>query len=305
VGLPITGAQSLVLSHDGQLCGINEPGEIVLRTPFRCLGYLNAPEETQKRFVQNPFREDPDDLVYFTGDAGRYRPDGTLEILGRFDDQVKIRGVRVEPAEVTAILLQHPAVTSCVVVGRRNECGETCLVAYAVTSEPNSLTPGQLRSYLLDRLPSPMVPSTFVFLNVLPLTPNGKVDRKALPEPAYRKPEAENGFVAPRNRLEKTIADIWAEVLKIERIGVHDNFFEAGGHSLLAVRVLSRVMQALQLNLPLKILFEFPTVAHLAKVIEQKRAQMMAGDLEQLLRELETMPEKDAQQVLANESVCR
>jgi len=306
VGSPITGAQALVLSLDGQLCGINEPGEIVLRTPYRCSGYLNAPEETQKRFVRNPFREDPDDLIYLTGDVGRYRPDGTLEILGRFDDQVKVRGVRVEPAEVTAILSQHPLVAFCVVVGDRNERGETCLVAYVVASAHNLPTSAQLRSYLLDRLLTSMVPSTFVFLEALPLTPNGKVDRNALPKPDYQRREAADGFVAPRSELEKVIAGIWVEVLKLERIGIHDNFFDAGGHSLLATRVLSRVTQAFQLTVPLKVFFESPTVAQMAKVIEQTQAQTaMPGDLERLVADLENMSEIDARQVLAEERMHR
>jgi acyl carrier protein len=267
------------------------------------LGYFNAPEETQKRFVKNPFSEDPNDLVYFTGDAGRYRPDGTLEILGRFDDQVKIRGVRVEPAEVTAILLQHPAVTSCVVVGDKNERGETCLVAYVVTSEPNSSTPGQLRSYLLDRLPSPMVPSTFVFLDVLPLTPNGKVDRNALPEPAYQRREAEDGFVAPRNELEKVVAGIWAEVLKLERIGLHDNFFDVGGHSLLATQIVSRIRSTLSVEVSLRCLFESPTIEQMAAAITQHgETQSREQGLENVSFELESLPDEDAQRLVAEET---
>jgi amino acid adenylation domain-containing protein len=271
VGSPITETQALVLAHDNRLCGVNEPGEIVLRTPFRSLGYVNAPEESQKRFVKNPFREDPGDLIYFTGDAGRYRPDGSLEILGRLDDQVKIRGVRVEPAEVTAILSQHPLVASGIVVGKKNERGETCLVAYVVASEQRPTMTAQLRSYLLDRLPAAMVPSAFVFLDSLPLTPNGKLDRKALPEADHRRSEPERGFVAPRTELEKIVAGIWAEVLKLERIGVHDNFFDAGGHSLLATQTFSRIRVALQVDLSVRALFEKPTVASLCEYIEAIR----------------------------------
>src|SRR5262249_43761695 len=159
-------------------------------------------------FLKNPFREDPEDLIYFTGDAGRYRPDGMLEILGRLDDQVKVRGVRVEPAEVTAILSQHPLVEDCIVVGKKNAHDETCLVAYVVVLHDGSTaTAAQLRSYLLERLPAAIVPSTLVFLDALPLTSNGKVDRHALPEPAYRR-EQEDGFVAPRSELEEIVAGI-------------------------------------------------------------------------------------------------
>lgn len=271
VGSPITDTQALVLAHDNQLCGVNEPGEIVLRTPFRSLGYVNAPEESQKRFVKNPFRDDAEDLIYFTGDAGRYRPDGTLEILGRVDDQVKIRGVRVEPAEVTAILSQHPLVDYCIVVGKKNEGDETCLIAYVVASKQGQATTTQLRSYLLEQLPAAMVPSVFVFLDSLPLTPNGKVDLKALPEPDHKRSEAEESFVAPRTEIERIVAGIWTEVLKPERVGVHDNFFELGGHSLLASQIFSRIRVALQVEVSLRALFEKPTVASLCDHIEAIR----------------------------------
>jgi amino acid adenylation domain-containing protein len=268
VGAPITETQALVLGHDKQLCGVNEPGEIVLRTPFRSLGYINAPEENGKRFVKNPFRDDAHDLIYFTGDAGRYAPDGTLEILGRLDDQVKIRGVRIEPAEVTAILSQHPLVDSCIVVGRKDERAETCLVAYVVAEKQRQPTSTQLRFYLLEQLPAAMVPSAFVFLDSLPLTPNGKVDRKALSVLDHDRPELEESFVAPRTVLEETLVAIWAKVLKSGRIGVHENFFDLGGHSLLATQVASRIREALDVALPLRVLFEKPTVASLSDYIE-------------------------------------
>jgi amino acid adenylation domain-containing protein len=303
VGLPIPGAQALVLAHNKQLCGINEPGEIVIRTPFRTLGYMDS-EESAGRFLRNPFREDPEDVVYFTGDAGRYRSDGMLEILGRIDDQVKVRGVRVEPAEVTAILSQHPFVKDCIVVGKKNAHGETCLVAYVVILQDGSTTTAaQLRSYLLGRLPVAIVPSMIVLLDALPLAPNGKVDRNALPEPDHAR-QTGDSFSAPRSDLEKVLAGIWAEVLKLEKIGVHDNFFDAGGHSLLAIRVLSRVTQAFHLTIPLKVLFESPTVAEMAEVIEQNQARTaMPSDLERLVTDLENMSEFDAQRVLADQSL--
>jgi hypothetical protein len=210
--------------------------------------------------------------------------------------------VRVEPAEVTAILSQHPLVGSCFVVGRKDEREEMSLVAYVVASTHDLPTSAQLRSYLLERLPTPMVPSNFVFLEALPLTPNGKVDRNALPKPAYQVRNAGDSFVAPRNNLEEVVARIWAHVLQSEHIGVHDNFFDAGGHSLLAIRVLSRVTQAFQLTVPLKVFFESPTVAQMAKVIEQNQAHTaVPGDLERLLTDLENMSEDDAQQVLVEE----
>jgi amino acid adenylation domain-containing protein len=271
VGWPMSDTQALVLTRNNQLCGINEPGEIVLRTPFRSLGYINALEENQKRFVQNPFRDDPQDLLYFTGDTGCYRPDGSLQILGRCDDQVKIRGVRIEPAEVTAALAKHPLIQSCVVVGKKNDQDEPYLAAYVVTGGEEKSTIQQLRSYLLEQLPSAMVPSVFVSLDALPLAPNGKIDRRALPEPDYRESEPEQSYIAPRTEIESVVAGIWAEVLKLERIGVHNNFFDLRGHSLLAMQIISKMLRTLQVELPVRSFFEAPTVAGLAKLIEAIR----------------------------------
>ncbi len=266
IGWPLPETQALVLTENVQLCGIGEPGEIVLRTPFRTLGYTNAPEENQKRFVKNPFRDDEKDLLYFTGDRGRYRPDGSLEILGRLDDQVKIRGVRIEPSEVTASLSQHPAVKSCVVVARKDEEGQNSLVAYVVKSERDEASPHELRRYLGKHLPAVMIPTGLVFLEQLPLLSNGKVDRGALPTPAAVKPELERTFVAPRTPVEEMLAKIWATVLGLERVGVHDGFFELGGDSLLSIQVVARAHQA-DLRLSPRQLFEHQTIAELATVI--------------------------------------
>jgi amino acid adenylation domain-containing protein len=273
IGQPIPDSQALILGENNQLCGINEPGEIVLRTPFRSLGYINAPQENQKRFVKNPFREDDQDLLYFTGDAGRYAPDGTLEILGRLDDQIKIRGVRVEPAEVTAILAGHPAITSCAVVARKDEKDEMYLIAYAVAAEQAKVTTTDLRTYLFEQVPAAMVPSAFVFLDALPLSANGKIDRNALPVVDRRWPDLEPGYVAPRTEVESSLAEIWAEVLKLDQVGIHDDFFDLGGHSLLATQAISRINKALQVELPLRVLFEKPTLVGLSDHIEVIRSK--------------------------------
>jgi amino acid adenylation domain-containing protein len=279
LGGPIPNTQALVFTENNQLCGINEPGEIVLRTPFRSLGYINAPEENHKRFVKNPFSHDAEDLLYFTGDAACYRPDGTLQILGRLDDEVKIRGVRIEPAEVAATLARHPLVKSCAVVGRKNDRQETYLAAYAVPSGEEKLTPAELRSYLLEQLPPAMVPSVFVFIDSLPLTPTGKIDRKALPEPDHQRSRPEDSYIAPRTEIEHVLAGIWAEVLQLQRVGVSDDFFELGGHSLLATQIVSRIREALQVDLALRTLFEKPTVAGLAGHLESIRRAGQQDDL--------------------------
>ena len=271
VGSPIWQTQAFVLAQGNRLCGINEPGEIVLRTPFRSLGYINAPEEKRKRFVKNPYREGADDLLYFTGDAGRFRPDGALEIFGRLDDQVKIHGVRVEPAEVTAILAEHPGVESCIVIARKNAGSDSRLVAYVVLREPEKATNAELRSYLLERLPAAMVPADFVFLDSLPLTPNGKVDRDALPPPDRNGHKSQPSYVAPRTELEELLVKIWGEILAVPTIGVLDNFFELGGHSLLAMQVVSRIRNSMQVELSLRAFFEKPTIAGLSEHLETIR----------------------------------
>jgi amino acid adenylation domain-containing protein len=229
LGQPMPQTQALVIANKDRLCGIGEIGEIVIRTPFRSLGYINSPEENQQRFVKNPFRDDETDLIYYTGDLGRYRPDGMLEILGRLDDQVKIHGVRIEPDEVTAVLSRHPAVKACAVVARESEQDQTYLVAYVVSQDQDSIGPSELMSYLSRQLPTAMVPAWYIFLDALPMTPNGKVDRQKLPAPDQVSHEQEEIFVAPRNAMEEVLAGIWIDLLNVERVGVHDNFFKLGG----------------------------------------------------------------------------
>jgi amino acid adenylation domain-containing protein len=271
VGRSLPETQALVLSKDRQLCGIGEPGEVVIRTPFRSLGYLNAPEENETRFAKNPFRDDAQDLVYYTGDRGCYRPDGLLDIMGRLDDQIKIRGIRIEPGEVGAVLSQHPQVDQAVVVAWGDKAGEKKLAAYVVPDRAQAPAVTDLSHFLRQRLPEAMLPSGYVLLASLPLTANGKIDRRALPAPDWERPNGQETFVAARNVVEETLAGIWAEILKLERVGIHDNFFEVGGHSLLATQVVSRICKSCQVELPLRRFFEKPTIAELAKIIEEIR----------------------------------
>ncbi len=270
VGRPMPQTQVLIVNEAGVLCGVNEAGEIVLRTPYRSLGYLNETRGAASRFQPNPFAPDaPDDVVYRTGDRGRWRLDGEIEILGRVDDQVKIRGVRVEPAEVSAVVRQHVGITACFVTAFRDPQGQNALVAYVVgTSDVASL-----RAFLTQRLPPAMVPSAFMVLERMPLTANGKVDRKALPPPtvtAVRTAE----YVAPRTPTERAIAEIWQEVLNVERVGVHDDYFALGGHSLTVTRIVAHIRSSLAFELHVRDVFERPTVALLAEMIAN------AGDTE-------------------------
>ncbi|MGR9100206.1 MAG: non-ribosomal peptide synthetase, partial [Gammaproteobacteria bacterium] len=265
IGRPITHAQALVAADAGSRpCSVGEPGEIILRTPFRSLGYINDPDETARRFIRNPFRQDGQDLFYLTGDRGRYRPDGLLEISGRLDDQVKILGVRVEPAEVAAALGQHEKIRASSVLPFKKG-NRLCLAAYVVIVPESQLSAAELKTYLGQRLPPVMIPETIVFMRRLPRLPNGKVDRKILPPPDPTDDSHKPPYAEPVSALEKQLAGIWAELLKLERVGIHDNFFDLGGHSLLAVSLLNRIEKKLALDLPVMTIFHCPTVAQLAE----------------------------------------
>ena len=279
VGWPLPETQGLLLDEHGGLCGPGHTGEIFVRTPFRTLGYINANDEQARRFVPNPFRDDPGDLVYRTGDRGRYREDGALEILGRLDFQVKIQGVRVEPEEVTAVLLRHPGVQSCVVVARPGATEKLILVAYLVSG----VTQEELRDFLSGELPAAMVPSFFLFLDRLPLTANGKVDRAALPAPNFTRP-----FVAPRTELEQALAGAWQKVLGVERVGLDDNFFEMGGHSLSAMQIGFQIREKFSVEFPLGAFLTTPVLRTQAEKIEEMIFQQAPeSELELSLGELE------------------
>ncbi|MCB1120174.1 MAG: amino acid adenylation domain-containing protein, partial [Verrucomicrobiae bacterium] len=265
IGKPLPQTQALILSPDDRHCGVGELGEIVIRTPFRTLGYLNK-EQNQGRFFQNPFSDSEHDQLYRTGDLGRFLPDGQLEIVGRKDDQVKIRGVRIEPAEVASVLSGHEEVSSCFVGTLQNELSETVLAAWVVPGEHDKPSSQSLRTFLASRLPTAFVPTHFVLVEKLPLTPNGKVDRKALPLPDT---DESFEYAAPRNAIEVELANIWAEVLELDRVGIHENFFEIGGHSLIAMRVIGRISSTFNVSIPIRRLFDSQTIAELAEELEK------------------------------------
>jgi len=273
---PIGGAlpqtQLLVLGQGGQRCGVGELGEIVIRTPFRSLGYLDT-GQTRERFKPNPFSSDPEDWLYHTGDLGRFRPDGVLEIAGRLDDQIKIGGVRVEPAEVAGVLSMQPDVGGCHVGVVPDAHNEQKLVAWVVPLEGGHLEPVVLQKFLSSRLPGAMIPTRFVMLETMPLTPNGKVDRRALPMPVDVRPEVGSSYVAPRSEVEHDLVRIWSDVLGLLSPGIHDDFFALGGHSLLATRVKARIASSMKVDVPLPRLFEAPTIAELASDIEVIRSR--------------------------------
>ncbi|HEX8275252.1 MAG TPA: amino acid adenylation domain-containing protein, partial [Longimicrobiaceae bacterium] len=265
IGAPLANVRLYVCDALGGAQPPGVPGELRIGGAGVARGYLGRPELTAAQFVPDPFAAEPGARAYRSGDRARWLPTGELEFLGRVDQQVKIRGFRIEPGEVEAALLLHPAVRDAVAVVREDAPGERRLVAYVAAAEGETADAAELRAHLRGRLPEYMVPSAVVVLDALPLTPTGKVDRRALPAPEGA---AGGEHVAPRTPAEEVLAAIWAEVLGAGRVGVHDDFFALGGHSLLATRVATRVQEALGVEMPLRALFEAPTVAGLAERLE-------------------------------------
>jgi amino acid adenylation domain-containing protein len=269
VGKPIQGTKALLLDEEGRVCPPGIVGEIYIRTPYRSLGYYGRPKLTDEVFVQNPFGNNPTDLVHKTGDLGRLREDGNFEVLGRKDSQIKIRGNRVELGEIEAALTEFPEVAQAAVVDREVGEGEKRLAAYLVARQGVEVNLHELRRALKERLPEYMVPTGWGRLETLPLTSNGKTDREAL-----RQREPEFGGWTRSSREARTPAEeilcaIWEEVLKSGPVGVEDNFFELGGHSLLATQVVSRILAAFAVELPIQAVFEAPTVLAMAQRIEE------------------------------------
>lgn len=266
IGRPIPDLQVYILDDRLRLCPVGVPGELYVAGAGLAAGYLNRPELTLERFVANPFDDRQGQRLYKTGDRGRYLADGQLEYLGRVDQQVKIRGHRIELGEIESVLGQHPDLREAVVVAREDDPGNRRLVAYVVGSAMPPST-SELRTFLKRILPDYMVPSVFVPVERLPLTPSGKLDRKALPAPDTKRPELQGDFVPPQTEKEKVLAGIWSQVLRMERIGIHDNFFEVGGDSILSIQIVSRANQA-GLRLAPSHLFQAQTIAELAAVAE-------------------------------------
>jgi amino acid adenylation domain-containing protein/non-ribosomal peptide synthase protein (TIGR01720 family) len=267
LGRPIANARLHVVGPRFEEAPIGVAGEIVVGGAPVGRGYLERPDLTAERFVPDPFAGEPGARLYRTGDLGRFRTDGTLEYLGRVDHQVKVRGFRIELGEIEAEIAALPGVREAVVIAAGAPGGQR-LVAYVTSAGDGEVETSALREALRGRLPEFMVPAAWVALAALPLAPNGKVDRRALPEPDL---PAGEGFVAPRTPVEEILAGLWERVLDRARVGVRDNFFELGGHSLLATRIATRIREAFGIDLPLRTLFEEPTVAGLAVRIEEAR----------------------------------
>ncbi len=295
VGRPVPGAEIVLLNEAGQPADIR--GEVAIGGHGIALGYWQRAGLTAERFIPSPVGDG--ERLYRTGDLARWRADGELEYLGRIDHQVKIRGFRVEPGEIEAALVEHPDVHQAVVVARDDAMGGRRLVAYVVGHTGSAVDAGELRAHLKRSLPDYMVPAAIVLLDALPLTANRKVDRRALQAPeddALIRGE----YAAPRTPTEEVLASIWCEVLKLERVGVHDNFFELGGHSLLAMRLTARIRDAFRVELPLRALFEAPTIGDLAVRMEAAKrvVAMMEGSVADIVDDIANMTEEEAEKIL-------
>ncbi|MBA2677293.1 MAG: amino acid adenylation domain-containing protein, partial [Ktedonobacteraceae bacterium] len=267
IGRPISNVQVYILDAHLEPVPIGFPGELYIGGVGVARGYINRADLTAERFLPHPFSKEGGERVYRTGDRARYLSDGAIEFLGRIDQQVKIRGFRIELQEIEAVLEICPSVQSAVLLARENDAGQQHLVAYIVPDEGTHVLPDTLRAFLKERLPDYMIPALFLFIHALPLTPNGKLDRQALPEPESTRPELETAFVVPGTPAEHALAEIWAQVLEVERVGIHDDFFDLGGDSMLSIQMLA-MAQEKGLEISFQQLFQYKTIHQIVQVID-------------------------------------
>jgi amino acid adenylation domain-containing protein len=305
IGRAIDNTQLYVLDEELELVPVGVAGELYIGGAGVARGYVGQAGLTARRFIPDQFSPRAGARLYRTGDKVRYRPDGQLEFMGRVDNQVKIRGHRVETGEIEAILIQHERVSEAMVIALDdNEATGKQLVAYIVAAQGESLTPGELRDHIKERLPSYMLPAAFVLLEQFPLTHNGKIDLKALPLPGEVSLEPEQTYVAPRNSVEEMVVGIWSQLLGVKRVGVNDNFFALGGNSIFAIQLMSRLNKSFHLDLQLRLIYDNPTPEALATTIVQAQAEQAdAAELNRLLAELEELSEDEARSMLAEKTV--
>jgi len=271
IGKPIPHAEVLIIKNN-KPCSVDETGEIYIKTPFMSKGYYNDDKLNEVSFVQNPIVADRKDIVYRTGDHGKFMLDGSVRFVGRLDGQIKLYGNRVEIGEIEVVLREHPQVQEAAVGAREDSFGNSRLVGYVLPELGKKPPVESLRGFVRDRLPDYMVPAVFVTMKALPLTHNGKIDRRALPEPDRARPEMEQAYVSPSSGLERSLSETWGHVLDLDRVGIHDNFFDLGGTSILAVELIALMQQALGVELPIVKLFQYPNISLLAKHLSRRQS---------------------------------
>ncbi|HLM56822.1 MAG TPA: amino acid adenylation domain-containing protein [Pyrinomonadaceae bacterium] len=286
IGRPVENVQVYLLDKRMQPVPVGVAGEMYIGSDGLARGYVNRPGLSAEKFVPNPFGDEPGARLYRTGDRGRRLPDGRIDYLGRFDHQVKVRGYRIEPGEIEAVFGQHPSVKDAVVIAREDTPGEKRLVAYVTAREGRTLEAGDLRTFGKEKLPQYMMPSAFVVLESLPLTPAGKVNRRALPAPEADDAGALAEYVPPQTEIERTITAVWQQVLGVGQVGLNDNFFDLGGHSLFMIQVQSKLRTALKRNISITDLFKYPNVSALARYLSGETQQSPPALKDQRLEKL-------------------
>jgi amino acid adenylation domain-containing protein len=303
IGRPIEDLKVLVLNADLQLAPVRVAGELFVGGGGLGRGYWGKPEITAGRFIPDAHGKVAGQRLYSSGDFGRYLPNGDVEYLGRKDGQVKIRGFRIELGEVQRALAAHESVSETAVTTQVGEDGQTRLIAYVVARPETPVSVTQLRAFLLERLPEWMVPSALFLIEMLPLTANNKVDWRALPEPNGTRPNLDRPFTAPGTAVEEEIAQIWRELLSVAQVGIHDNFFELGGHSLLLTQLASRISAAFQVEIPLRVLFDSPTIIEMTvTVAELQVKQENNWEVAQMVEELQHLTAQQVADLLAAEA---
>lgn len=273
IGKPIDNAEIYILDDNGNPLGANQEGELFIGGVSVAKGYLNRDDLTKEKFLANPFANSQGKYFYKTGDLAKYLSDGNIEYLGRMDGQVKVRGYRIELGEIELTLDKHASVKQAVVVAREDEPGDKRLVAYCLPHDGKNINAGELRKFLADKLPEYMMPSAFVQMENFPRTPSGKIDRRNLPAPSNKRPELGNIFVAPETDLQKTFATAWSKLLKVEGIGINDNFFDLGGNSLLALKFIAELRQEHNLDLPVVKMYQHPDILSLTKFLSNDSSE--------------------------------
>jgi acyl-CoA synthetase (AMP-forming)/AMP-acid ligase II/acyl carrier protein len=273
IGRAIDNTQIYILDEELQQVPIGEIGEIHIGGLGLAAGYLNQPDSTEEKFIANPFSQAMGTRLYKTGDQARYLPDGQIAFVGRIDHQLKIRGYRIEASEIISQLNAYPAIETSYVIAREDAAGDKRLVAYIIPEEDKSITVSNLQEFLGQSLPDYMIPTTFVALEALPLTPNGKVNREALPAPDSENTLRDEISTTPHTSIEEKIANIVCSLLGIEQVGVDENFFLLGGHSLLGTQIITHITNTFGISLPLRTLFEAPTVQQLALEVEKRQLE--------------------------------
>ena len=303
IGSAIADLQLNVLSDELLPLPQGVAGGMFIGGPGLGRGYWQRPDSTAERFIPNPYSPTNGDRLYVSGDIGRYQTPGDVEYVGRQDAQVKIRGFRLELGEIQSSLKEHESITEAAVTARSGRDGEKRLIAYVACRPHASVSVSELRGHLQARLPEYMVPAVFIVVDKLPLTANNKIDWRALPDPDGLRPELDRPYVAPRTPVEEELAQIWRELLGVDRVGIHDNFFELGGHSLLLTQLTSRVSEAFQVDVPLRVLFDTPTIDEITVAIAERLIEHESSEeLSQLLDNLEELTPADAASMLAAEA---